>query len=62
MFKKFNDWLIAKEDSPFGRTRRAAAFKLGPAIPEAGINSRSTAPPGLQKRLLKKKKRKKKEK
>jgi hypothetical protein len=41
----FKDWLLAQEDSPFDRMRLAAAKGLGPDIPDAEINSRSTAPP-----------------
>jgi hypothetical protein len=54
----FKDWLLSQEDSAFGRTRRAAANGLGPDIPDASINSRSTAPPWMQAKLLKKHKKK----
>ena len=56
----FSDWLLAREDSPWGRTRKAAALGTGPDIPLAGVHSRSTAPPGQLAKLLKKKGRKKK--
>lgn len=64
---KFSDWILAKESSSFTRLRRAAAFGLMPPIPDASINSRSTATPFEQKSLkgkglAKKKKRKKKSK
>jgi hypothetical protein len=55
----FKDWLVAQEDSAFGRARKAAALDLGPDIPDAAINSRNTAPPWQQELFEKKKKKKK---
>jgi hypothetical protein len=60
MFKKFKEWLQAREDSAFGRARRAAAQDLGPDIPDASINSRNTAPPWQQEAFKKKHKKGKK--
>lgn len=57
-FIKFSDWIVARESSPFTRLRRASAFGLMPPIPDASVNSHSTATPFEQKKLLKKKKRK----
>lgn len=56
----FKNWLEAKlnESSPFTRRRRDAALGLAPPIPEAEINSHSTAAPWEQKKLKKKKKKK----
>ena len=48
-----------REDSAFGRARKAAAQGLGPDIPDAEINSRNTAPAWQQEKLLKKNKKKK---
>jgi len=62
-FIKFSDWIVARESSAFTRLRTAAAFGLMPPIPDAAINSRSTASPFEQKALKgrgSKKKRKKK--
>jgi hypothetical protein len=59
---KFNDWLLAKESSAFTRLRRAAALGLAPPIPDASINSRSTAAPWELKALKGKGKKKKKKK
>lgn len=63
---KFRDWLLSQESSAFTRTRHAAALGTGPSIPDASINSRSTATPWeskqIQKRNKKKKKKKKKKK
>lgn len=63
---KFSDWLVARESSSFTRLRNAAAHGLMPPIPDAAINSRSTASPFEQKALKgrgsKKKKRKKRKK
>lgn len=62
---KFSDWLIARESSSFTRLRNAAAHGLMPPIPDASINSRSTASPFEQKALKgrgSKKKRKKRKK
>jgi hypothetical protein len=58
----FKDWLLAQEDSPFGRTRRAAANGTGPDIPDASIHSRSTAAPWMVAKLAKKHKKKAKRK
>jgi len=67
MFIKFSDWVLARESSSFTRLRNAAALGLMPPIPDASINSRSTATPFEQKSLkgkgkvkAKKKRRKKK--
>jgi len=62
---KFTDWVMARESSSFTRLRTAAALGLMPPIPDASINSRSTASPFEQKALKgkgKKKKRKLKKK
>ena len=48
---KFSDWIIARESSSFTRLRHAAALGLMPPIPDASINSRSTASPFEQKAL-----------
>jgi hypothetical protein len=57
---RFVDWMMAKESSPFTRTRRAAALSLGPTIPDAAINSRSTATPFERKKIVKRNKKRKK--
>jgi hypothetical protein len=61
---KFSDWVLARESSAFTRLRHAAALGLMPPIPDASINSRSTATPFEQESLKgkgkKKRKRKKK--
>jgi hypothetical protein len=57
---RFRDWLAANESSPFTRSRAQAALGLGPDIPLASLNSRSTAPPWIHDKLTKKKKKKKK--
>lgn len=54
----FKEFMDQKESSAFTRSRRNAALGLGPDIPDASINSRSTAPPG-EAELLKSKKKKK---
>lgn len=59
---KFADWLVARESSAFTRLRDAAAKGLMPPIPDASINSRSTATPAQQKALLGKGKKKRKRK
>lgn len=61
---KFSDWVLARESSAFTRLRHAAALGLMPPIPDASINSRSTATPFEQKALKGKgsKRRKKKSK
>jgi hypothetical protein len=65
-FIKFSDWVVARESSSFTRLRHAAALGLMPPIPDASINSRSTATPFEQKALkgkgVKKKRRKRKKK
>lgn len=65
-FMKFSDWVVARESSPFTRLRNAAAFGLMPPIPDASINSHSTATPFQQKALkgrgVKKSRKKKKSK
>lgn len=64
-FIKFSDWVLARESSAFTRLRHAAALGLMPPIPDASINSRSTATPFEQKALKgkgSKKRRKKKKK
>jgi hypothetical protein len=48
---KFSDWLVARESSSFTRLRNAAALGLMPPIPDASINSRSTATPFEAKSL-----------
>ena len=56
---KFSDWLLtAKESSPFTRLRWNAAMGLAPPIPDASINSHSTAAPWMVEKLTKKKKKK----
>jgi len=50
-FIKFSDWVLARESSSFTRLRNAAALGLMPPIPDASINSRSTATPFEQKAL-----------
>lgn len=50
-FIKFSDWIVARESSAFTRLRHAAALGLMPPIPDASINSRSTATPFEQKAL-----------
>lgn len=57
MFKKFKEWLVAREGSAFTRSREAAARGLGPDIPDASINSRNTAPPWQQEAFQKKRKK-----
>lgn len=66
-FPKFSEWILTRESSSFTRLRRAAAFGLMPPIPDASINSRSTASPfelksleGKGSKKKSKKKRKKK--
>jgi hypothetical protein len=50
-FIKFSNWMLARESSSFTRLRNAAALGLMPPIPDASINSRSTASPFEQKSL-----------
>lgn len=61
-FMSFNDWILSKESSAFTRARQAAALGLGPDIPDASMNSRSTASPWMIEGKKKKKKNKKKKK
>lgn len=56
---KFSDWLITRESSSFTRRRHAAALGLMPPIPDAAINSRSTASNFEYKSIKKKNKRRK---
>jgi hypothetical protein len=59
-FKSFGEWIMAREDSAFGRARKAAAQGLGPSIPDAAINSRNTAPAWQKDAIEKRNKKKKK--
>jgi hypothetical protein len=59
-FIRFFDWIVARESSSATRLRAAAARDLMPPIPDAAINSRSTASPFEQKSLKGKGKKKKK--
>jgi hypothetical protein len=54
---KFNDWMKLQESSPFTRARRQAALGLGPSIPDASINSHSTARPWEVKNIKKRNKK-----
>lgn len=58
----FKDWLNAQESSPFTRSRFMAIMGLGPDIPDASLNSHSTAPPWMSEKIEKKKKKRKKKK
>lgn len=58
----FKDWLNAQESSPFTRSRFMAIMGLGPDIPDASLNSHSTAPPWMFEKIKKKKKKKDKKK
>lgn len=60
--KSFSEWLSVREDSAFGRARKAAAQGLGPMIPDAAINSRNTAPAWQKDAIVKKNKKKKRKK
>lgn len=60
MIKTFLDWVKIKESSAFTRKRRAAAQGLGPTIPDAEINSRSTAAPWEKDAIVKRNKKGKK--
>jgi len=60
--KTFYDWLKIKESSAFTRSRINAADGTGPLIPDASINSRSTASPDISKAIRKRNKKKKKKK
>ena len=57
--KSFKDWILSRESSAFTRLRWNAALGLAPPIPDASINSRSTAAPWQVENLSKKKKKKK---
>jgi len=52
MFKSFKEWIQAREESSFGRTRKAAVTGIGHDIPDASINSRNTftGVPGMTKK------------
>jgi hypothetical protein len=54
----FTNWLKMKESSAFTRSRKAAADDTGPSIPDAAINSRSTATPDIAKAIKKRNKKK----
>jgi hypothetical protein len=56
--KTFQDWLKVKESTAFTRTRNAAALGTGPSIPNAAINSHSTATPAVSKAIKKRNKKK----
>ena len=57
----FEEWRAQQnESSPATRLRRDAALGLKPPIPDASINSHSTAAPWEAKRLAGKGKKKKK--
>lgn len=56
----FTDWLLSQESSAFTRSRTAAALGTGPSIPNAEINSRSTASPWEAKKIRKRNKKGKK--
>jgi len=60
--KSFKDWLAKKESSAFTRSRRQYALGLGPDMPDASLNSRSTCPPGYLELIKGRKKKKKKKK
>lgn len=60
--KSFSEWLSVREDSAFGRSRKAAAQGLGPTIPDAAINSRNTAPAWQKDAIVKRNKKKKRKK
>jgi hypothetical protein len=61
-FKTFQEFVKQHESSPWTRSRHAALMGLGPDIPEAGLNSRSTADPRVVEYSKKRKKKKKKKK
>jgi hypothetical protein len=58
----FNNWLKVKESTAFTRSRNAAALGTGPSIPDAEINSHSTARPWQSKAIKKRNKKKPKKK
>lgn len=60
--KSFNEWMRLREASAFTRSRRSAALGTGPSIPDAAINSRSTAAPWEKDRIVKRNKKRKKKK
>jgi len=57
---KFTDWMKVKESTAFTREREAAAKGLGPSIPDAEINSHSTAKPWIKDAIEKRNKKEKK--
>ena len=59
MVQKFTDWMKVKESTAFKRERRAAALGLGPSIPDAEINSHSTAKDWEKDAIVKRNKKKK---
>jgi hypothetical protein len=61
-FTRFFDWIVARESSAATRLRAAAARDQMPPIPDAAINSHSTASPFEQKSLKGKGKKKAKKK
>lgn len=61
-FKTLEEFIKQLESSPWTRTRQNALLGIGPDIPEAGLNSRSTADPRLVDYSKKRKKKKKKKK
>ncbi|MFY4731160.1 hypothetical protein [Nitrospira sp. BLG_2] len=60
MVTTFMEWLKVKESTAFKRERRAAALGLGPSIPDAEINSHSTARAWEKDAIVKRNKKKKK--
>lgn len=60
MVTTFMEWLKVKESTAFTRKRRAAAQGLGPTIPDAEINSHSTARAWEKDAIVKRNKKNKK--
>jgi hypothetical protein len=63
MIQLFSDWIKFKESTAAKRARRAAAgidIGKGPSIPDAAINSYSTAPPAIKDAIVKRNKHEKK--
>ena len=58
----FTEWMNVKESTAFKRKRRAAALGLGPSIPDAEINSHSTAKEWEKDAIVKRNKQGKKNK
>jgi hypothetical protein len=59
----FTAWMKVKESTAFTRAREAAAglrVGKGPSIPDAAINSHSTANPAIAKAIEKRNKKEKK--